>query len=266
MPADKKLYEVATPAVQYNFRVNIFMWPNRTLFLGPLDHLALHSMGSIAINVGLYQPFLMRTADGDYKKYRCAIIPAGLNHEIQAFGNVVASLTIERNSQDFSNLMQRFSFQSDRLTNVLADEWITCLQKVYEEKPSKQETDLLLSQLLSVTDVSNERLDPRIENIMQTIHAQPDNQHKQSYLAASQGLSSSRFRHLFKEQLNVPYRQYRVWMKVLAALNNFNKVDNLTQVAMDTGFTDSAHLNRCFRHTLGANPSQIFKCVDRFEV
>lgn len=266
MSAVQELYKVATPNTQYSFRVNLFMWPNRTLFFGPLNHLGKHSLGSVAINTGLYKPFMMKTNNGTFKPYRTVIIPAGSEHEMMGFGNIVASLIIERNSTDYINISKRDSFQVPYLTDIYDPEWLKCFQKIYEEKPSKEEIEQLFNQLLNIDKEIEINIDPRINNIVETIRSNTDDHFSQKYLAATEGLSSSRFRHLFREQFNVPYRRYRVWRKVVTALNSFNKIDNLTHAAMEAGFTDSAHLNRSFWDTLGVGPSLIFKNIDRFEV
>lgn len=266
MSAVQELYKVATPSTQYSFRVNLLMWPNRTLFFGPLSHLGFHSLGSVAVNIGLYKPFMMRTKNGQFKPYRMVIIPAGCEHEMMGFGNIVASLVIERNSIDYVNISKRASFQTPNLTDIYDPEWLECFQKIYEEKPSKAAINNSLNQLLNKNRETELTIDPRINNIIDTIRNNTDNNFSQEYLAASEGLSASRFRHLFREQFNVPYRRYRVWRKVINALNSFNKVDSLTHAAMEAGFTDSAHLNRSFNGTLGVGPSLIFKSIDRFEI
>ena len=76
MLTNKELYEAAMPSGQYGFRTSLFLWPNRSLFLGPLQQLTILAMGSVAINIGLYQPFFMKTPNGTYQPYRSAIIPA----------------------------------------------------------------------------------------------------------------------------------------------------------------------------------------------
>lgn len=264
---EKKLYKVAASDIQYPFRVNLFMWPHRTLFFGPLNHLRMHSLGSLAINIGVYKPFFIRTENSDFTPTRCVIIPAGCMHEMLGYGNIVASLIIERSSPDFNYLSKRLPFNTPYLMQLKSDKWVTCLQTIYELKPSKTEIAELINQLFEDDSKEQAGIDPRLGNIIQTLDKLDiEADISQSAIAASEGLSSSRFRHLFKEQFNVPYRQYKIWRRVLSGLSSFHKVDNITNAAMDAGFSDSAHLNRCFRNTLGVNPSQIFKNIDRFEV
>ena len=266
MTADKKLYKVATPGTQYCFRPNLFIWPNRTLFFGPLQHLKLHSMGSIAINVGLYKPFFISTLSGIHKTYRCAIIPAGCQHEINAHGNIVASLIIEKNSVDFIHLSKRFSAKGSMLTGIFDLALINCFQKIYEDKPDKPEIERMLDQLLAIDNPADKNIDPRIEKAMKIIQLEPDSPISQQDLAATVGLSASRFRHLFREQSDIPFRRYRMWRRTLAAMSSLHKVDNLTYAAMQGGFTDSAHFNHCFQGIFGVRPSLVFKNIDRFEV
>ncbi len=223
-------------------------------------------MGSVAINIGLYQPFFMKTPNGAYLPYRSAIIPAGCRHELDAFGHIVACLIIEKNSADFVHFRRRFPFSASTFTPFVDAHWIKCLQRIYEEKPAKTDINRWINQLIHTDDTLQLTLDPRIDSVMKRIQLDPSNTISQANLAASVGLSTSRFRHLFLEQTDIPFRRYRIWSRVVSAMHSLHKVDHLTRAALDAGFTDSAHFNRCFRDTFGVNPSLVFRNIDRFEV
>lgn len=266
MSINNKLYKAAIPDTQYRFKTSLFMWPNRTLFFGSLKKLEFHAMGAVTINIGLYQPFYMKMKSGAYAAYRCVVIPAGCKHELQANGNIVASLMIEKNSTDFMRFRERVKAHASGFTNVMDTQWIDCFQKIYEEKPSKIVINQMIDQLLNGNISGEKNLDARIELIMDKIKLDPGNSCSQEHLASSVGLSASRFRHLFSEYSDIPFRRYRMWRRVILAMEVLNKVDNLTYAAMDAGFTDSAHFNFCFRETFGVNPSLVFRNIDRFEV
>lgn len=265
MVINKKLYKPAIPISQYRFRPNLFMWPDRTLLFGPLQQLAFHAMGAVAINVGLYQPFVIKTMNG-YQSFRCVVIPAGCKHEIIANGNIVASLMIEQHSAFFSYFSKRFPLQSTQLTAVNDSEWIECFHKIYEDKPAKSEIEQMINHLLTKDEVTEKAIDSRIGWIMNQLMLDPLADISQETLAASLGLSASRFRHLFAEQSAIPFRRYRMWRRIVSAMETLHTVDNLTYAAMEAGFTDSAHFNRCFRNTFGVNPSLVFRNIDRFEI
>jgi AraC-like DNA-binding protein len=77
-------------------------------------------------------------------------------------------------------------------------------------------------------------------------------------LADSIHLSPTRLVHLFKEQTGVPIRRFRQWhrMKAVAALVAAG--ENLTDAALNAGFSDSAHFSRAFRNMFGMKPSFFF--------
>lgn len=267
MTIEKKLYKVAMPDTQYCFRPNLFIWAKRTLFFGPLRQLDLHAMGAIAINIGLYQPFFIQTEHcGPFIPYRCAIIPAGCRHRINAHGNIMASLIIEKNSADYEQIKQQYSFDESAISAISDLELVHCLQKIHQEKPTKNEVASLLNQCIGTHGESTHKIDPRIAKAMDIIKLSPEKQYNQESLAADLGLSASRFRHLFKEHSDIPFRRYRMWRRMITAISCLHKVDSLTFAAMEGGFTDSAHFNRCFQDIFGINPSRVFKNIDRFEV
>jgi AraC-like DNA-binding protein len=265
MPKTKKLYKAAIPESQYRLRPNLFIWPDRTLIFGALQRLEVHAMGAVAINVGPYQPFFVKTGNG-VQAFRCAIIPAGCKHEIIANGGILASLMIERHSPFFNSLCKRFPLQTSSVIGINDSEWITCFQQIYEDKPEKREIEQMLSDLLVKDEVMEKAIDSRIGEIMDKLMLDPLADTNQETLAASEGLSASRFRHLFTEQSAIPFQRYLMWRRVVSAMAALHTVDNLTYAAMEAGFTDSAHFNRCFRDTFGVNPSPVFKNIDRFEI
>lgn len=76
-------------------------------------------------------------------------------------------------------------------------------------------------------------------------------------------LSVSRFMHLFSRELGVPFRRYRIWNRLRAAMRVALTGRNLTEAAISAGFTDSAHFARLFRETFGVTPSYVFRKVAR---
>ncbi|HET6757333.1 MAG TPA: AraC family transcriptional regulator [Burkholderiales bacterium] len=71
-------------------------------------------------------------------------------------------------------------------------------------------------------------------------------------VARRNGLSSSRFLHLFSEQAGVPYRRYRMWSRLRAARRRHNG-----------RISDSPHFTHNFRDTFGVTPSYVFSKVAR---
>ncbi|MGK5554514.1 helix-turn-helix transcriptional regulator [Actinomadura kijaniata] len=73
--------------------------------------------------------------------------------------------------------------------------------------------------------------------------------------AAAVGLSATRLRHLFTEQLGLPYTAWRRWVRLQRAMAAVQRGATLTQAAHEAGFTDSAHLTRVCRAMFGITPT-----------
>ncbi|WP_106401096.1 helix-turn-helix transcriptional regulator [Actinocorallia populi] len=75
-------------------------------------------------------------------------------------------------------------------------------------------------------------------------------------VAAQVGLSGSRLRHLFTEQLGLPFTACVRWARLQAAMAVVRDGGTLTAAAHAAAFTDSAHLTRVFHAMFGLAPSQ----------
>lgn len=74
-------------------------------------------------------------------------------------------------------------------------------------------------------------------------------------VAAQVGLSASRLRHLFTEQLGLPFTACVRWARLQTAMTVVRDGGTLTTTAHAAGFADSAHLTRVFRAMFGLAPS-----------
>lgn len=72
-------------------------------------------------------------------------------------------------------------------------------------------------------------------------------------------LSESRFLHLFKKELGLPFRKYLLWLKLRRFFSHLQNGKNITTAAHEAGFSDSSHLSRFFADSFGLNPSEILK-------
>jgi AraC-like DNA-binding protein len=75
--------------------------------------------------------------------------------------------------------------------------------------------------------------------------------------AALVNLSFSRFLHLFKEEVGIPFRNLRTWKRARSLLHYVHTSDNLTHVALDIGYPDSTHFSHSIRQVYGLKPKDI---------
>ena len=110
------------------------------------------------------------------------------------------------------------------------------------------------------------RPDPRIiatiDYIQRTVTGNPS----LSELADHAGLSRSRLANLFKNQVGVPIRRYRLWHRLFVACTHLASGSSITDAAYNSGFSDAAHLSHTFREILGIAPSDQFGNAARINV
>ena len=104
-------------------------------------------------------------------------------------------------------------------------------------------------------------LDPRVARSLHALRRPQQEQGRlaRSGLASGVQLSASRFNHLFRAEMGVSLRSYRVWSQVRLAMAGLAVSPRLTDAALHGDFADSAHFSRMFRQTFGMTPSSVLK-------
>jgi AraC-like DNA-binding protein len=75
-------------------------------------------------------------------------------------------------------------------------------------------------------------------------------------IATHIGLSESRLRHAFSEQVGIPITSYILWTRMKVALREMLKPGvTLSEAAQRANFADHSHLTRTFQRMFGVSPS-----------
>ncbi len=91
----------------------------------------------------------------------------------------------------------------------------------------------------------------------ESLREHPDKPHALDQVARKANLSPSRFLHLFKAATGVPFRRYRMWVRMGAAVRSMTAGRSLTEAALAAGFASSSHFSTAFREMFGLSPSQL---------
>jgi AraC-like DNA-binding protein len=96
--------------------------------------------------------------------------------------------------------------------------------------------------------------DPRVLGAIELIRTRLDGRVTLPGIARELHVSPSRLRHLFVEEVGLPFRTFVLWERLRRVIQSFG-TESLTRVALSAGFADSAHMTRTFRRMLGFAPS-----------
>lgn len=110
---------------------------------------------------------------------------------------------------------------------------------------------------LAATNSSERVLDSRLSDALKFIdHDLGSGPVALHVAAARSGLSDDRFRHLFVEQMGMPYRRYLLWRRLRLAAVELVAGRDATTAAHAAGFADAAHFARTLKSTFGVTASQ----------
>jgi AraC-like DNA-binding protein len=225
----------------------------RGLFAGPLGRNAQHRHSTPVFLAGLYGKFQLRVGDGAWRTWRTAAIPAGVAYEFDMDGEPLGVLYAEADAAGAGRL-SRLVRQAEEECGALVgnDGEIALLREMYEDGDSPSWLPRGLDDLIGFAGRGVRPLDPRMARVIESLHESYADLQQVGAVAESVGLSASRFQHVFTRELGVPFRRYRAWCRMRAAIGAVLDGSNLTGAAHEAGFADQAHFARDFRRTFGA--------------
>ena len=102
-------------------------------------------------------------------------------------------------------------------------------------------------------------MDPRVSTVLRQIRGADELRISLETAAAMAFLSPSRFAHLFKQQMGLPFRKYVLWRKLTRAMVAIGGSRTIADVAHGADFADAAHLTRTFYQMVGMAPSALMR-------
>jgi AraC-like DNA-binding protein len=239
--------------------------PGRALFVGPLGHNAPHAHSVPVLLAGLYDAMLLRVGDGPWQRCRAAAIPAGVTYEFDVEGQPLAVLYLEPQAGRV-DVLAPFVTQACETSGALVGEssLVSALREIYEARDGAAWAAEALDDLLAHSTPRARRvMDARIAHALNDLDVEAGVDTSAERAARRVGLSSSRFQHLFADEVGVPFRRFRVWQRLRRAIGEIVDGSNFTDAAHTAGFADQAQFSRAFRQAFGASASPSLRKVRR---
>jgi AraC-like DNA-binding protein len=229
-----------------------------TLAVATYGRLETHSCGAPVLVIGLYEPFWLTIAEAPAEHCKAAVIPAGIPHRLDGRQRPIACFWLEPSAGSCDLLTAMIVDpcgirRSGAVRGTAPD--LGFFRELYEARDP--EIEAWLGEYLArlVARGGKAACDPRISYALDAIGALGEECVPAPEIAARLDLSSSRFQCLFSQVVGVPYRRYRAWSRLRAALAETVRGANLTVAAHAAGFADLAHFSKTYRRAFGSAAS-----------
>ena len=233
-----------------------------------------HLHHAIQIAVAIDGDVGIRGKRGDWRMGRGHIVRPDVVHSFNPNGVLGAMLLVDPESAE--GAWVRASVRED-ITIVPAARLAGCaaeLQRFLDQPfESLDVRDLIRHcvHAMSAGAPPSRRLDPRVTRVLASIRAADELRVSIDDAAAMAFLSPSRFAHLFKQQVGLPFRRYMLWRKLTRAMLVIGRERTIAAAAHAADFADAAHLTRTFYQMVGLPPSvlmrgEFFESPSPFEV
>jgi AraC family transcriptional regulator len=204
----------------------------------------------------------IRGKRGDWKIGRAIVVRPDVIHSYDAHGALGAMIFVDPESAEGawlrSSLREDLTIVPDRrLTSCVAE-----LRRFVDEPFESLEIGALVKhcvQALCTGAPPSRKLDARVTQVLAAIRGSDELRMSIEEAAAIIFLSPSRFAHLFKQQVGLPFRHYMLWRKLARAMVMIGRERTIAAAAHAADFADAAHLTRTFYQMFGIPPSVMMR-------
>lgn len=246
----------------------LLIWSHDAIFLGTcLSRQAPYRTTQELMVVCLQGELALKTGDGNEILTRSCLIPAGVfvgRELIESRQAILGICFLAPFSQDYPALASQMEPVDHGMFCHHADE--TAVIRAMITARDRPDIDIAEARTLIRDALIPKPLqhlmfrdyDPRAVTVARRIRDHLHDSPSLASLANEVNLSQSRLEKLFKEQAGLPITQYRVRYRVFISTLIMALGYSITEAALLAGFSNSAHLSRCYRQVNGVTPSSTF--------
>lgn len=246
----------------------LYIWNGEILFLGTVNipHKA-HRVVQEKLLICLEGEFRFHNQTGETVTSRTCLLGNGilLNSErVEGPDTVIAVVYLAPFTQDYPAIASTMTPSSPGVHygHPREEDLIEQLRLLRDGPLLAADQTYQLLRGLMIPEETRHRMfrefDPRVLDVVSHIRTNMQDNTSLSELAGHVNLSESRLEKLFKDQTGVPITQYRVRCRVFTAVVLVALGHTITDAALMTGFSSTAHFSRKFSAVNGFAPSTTF--------
>jgi AraC-like DNA-binding protein len=224
----------------------------------------LHYHHAVQLVVSLDEPYRAILDHQGIDSTRGFLVDSNVPHACQSADATVLVISIDANSTRGNLLKQNLSNRKFALLDeIFSVEEIDRFSESYWKYRQGINTEfdpLYLIQSLCEGKNDAASFDERLQTAIDFIHQHINKTIHLNDIATHVGLSESRLRHLFSEQIGISITSYILWTRMKVALREMLKPGvTLSEAAYRANFSDHSYLTRTFKRMFGVSPSLLLR-------
>ena len=235
----------------------MLLTPDRLFYAGLLGSPTTRTMGSVMVYAASQGKLRVAVGSQDWQVCELAVVPPYVPHQIIAECGRIHLIKIEAETVDLASVPEFLrgsgAVDNDSLVQRMREAPCGLFDRPEAGELSAAEFD----RFFFGTPLRRRALDHRIDRVVQIIKDDPSAPARAEECASQVNLSFSRFLHLFREEIGVPFRSFRTWKRARSFLHHVQGRDNLLQIALEAGYPDSTHFSHSIRRVYGLTPKNI---------
>ena len=240
-----------------------FLWDGGFLLMGRAQGVVPpHAHHAIQIVISLDEPVAVCGHHEHWRKGRGIIVRPDVVHSFDCSGAFGAMIFVDPESSEGAWLL---TLLTQGITTVPDERLASSVSELraFAEQPfaSMEVGELIRHCALALSPGAPpmRRLDPRVTKVLNQIRSSDDLRISLDTAADMAFLSPSRFAHLFKDQVGLPFSRYMLWRKLTRAMLAIGSERTIADAAHAADFADAAHLTRTFYQMVGMAPSVLMR-------
>lgn len=240
-----------------------FLWEGGFLLTASATGVVpVHAHHAIQAVIALDGEVKISGASGDWKTGSAIIVKPDVEHAFDCNAAFGAMLFVDPESTEGAWLSGPLKDDITVVPKARVADSAAELKKFLDDPYESLEVSALIQhcvRALSPRPAPARTIDERVSKVIAAIHGSDDLRVSLDDAADRACLSPSRFAHLFKQQLGLPYSRYMLWRKLTRAMVVIASSRTLAEAAHAADFADAAHLTRTFNQMFGMAPSLLMQ-------
>lgn len=221
-----------------------------------------HAHHAIQIVIALDGCVAICGNDGGWRETRGIVVRPDAEHSFDCNGALGVMLFVDPESSEGAWLAASLRQDITTIADARLDAIVPAL-RAFAERPDESDDVAALVRGcvhgLRPGLAPARRVDPRVTTVLGAIRASDDLRMSLDTAAGMAFLSPTRFAHVFREQVGLPFSRYMLWRKLTRAMVAIASERTIAAAAHAADFADAAHLTRTFYQMVGMAPSALMR-------